>query len=1223
MKRFSKVISIAVICAMLGTGIPMPAYAVQSPDEINLTVEESESQSSGQSEQGEEVTSDESSADTSVSEGNTEVSSETTGEDPAENSNKEETVTETPAESGSEITEAETESNPEEATNGDETADAPKESETPAESGDETSPALTEDENSAEDQAQTAPESEEPQNAENEEPQTDESQAAESSDEVTPDEATPGEETPSEATTDEEALESEELLPEDADLKVVTEDELEKEETETLSSAEKPDDVSLRPTVMNAGASSINSMSGTDHALLIQSAEPWNTSSNTDILETLKQSDKIDDYFVTSVADSTGIDFSNFKVILFANDQSTKSYVEYEAIKTALEGYAYNGGVVLFGACDNGWADGLMSDSILNGVTKVESFEHYNYVADATNPIVTGIYSEKTALTADMLEGNWCSHVTFDESTLPQGAKVILRGKDSGAPTLVEYPYGQGNVILSGLTWEYAYEYTQSGYNMEFGRTSFDDYILHGLALSNIDPTKAVLNPITIDLTSKKLEANDDWKLRYKITAEVINNNGDDSITDVFAKLTLPDGSGIENGSNPQMSSIVKGGQSTTFEWDIWINDYTYSAGGGFIYSVNAGSNKTVALSQEGIIHLAATDGQSNELDFDKDVWEFPNFSDHAHCNILNKAALYQGLSPSEKAEMKAVVKEYEDNGTGGHCYGMAASSILFKMGIENTNSLYGVNNLRSVKKSDGGSLIDYYHATQHLKAPSAAAQSYMNKSTADQLKELEEKASKVNSGGSPVLVSYGTGAWSHAVVGYACEPGEFKSSKTKRKYNRRILIYDSNSTNFWGNKSAWSEDYCLLFNEGTDEWEVPAYCTGKDNYDEPTSRNQYAYLKRAISDLDIIDCANRKVGANNYSAEVRCYNKTKFQIWENGVKKWLTEEVLKLPQIIAYLDDVEAGDESSKLHIVLPDESATYGFETQSGQAEKVDLQIMYNGSCYVMNCDMAKSVSVDPKGKVELKGNEAQYTIVLANDNPSGNNFETYTITGNCKGDISAEITEEGIKISGDNIKGSKVAAETGDKTAEIEISSEKEIKLKKGSDNSIENASRVTGIKLNKSSVSIGKKGKYKLVATVTPADAANQKVIWKSSNSKIASVSADGVVKAKKIGKCKITATTEDGGFKAVCKVKVTKTVNVKSVSLNKKSVKLKKGDTVKLKAKIKPKNATIKDVKWKSSNTKVATVNSKGKVTAKKKGTCYITVKTKNGKKTAKCKITVK
>lgn len=87
--------------------------------------------------------------------------------------------------------------------------------------------------------------------------------------------------------------------------------------------------------------------------------------------------------------------------------------------------------------------------------------------------------------------------------------------------------------------------------------------------------------------------------------------------------------------------------------------------------------------------------------------------------------------------------------------------------------------------------------------------------------------------------------------------------------------------------------------------------------------------------------------------------------------------------------------------------------------------------------------------------------------------------------------------------------------------------------------------------------------------------------------------------------------------------------VTSVKLNKKSVTLKvkgnaKQKTVTLTATVSPSNANVKTVTWKSSNSKVATVNSKGKVTAKKRGTCYIIATAKDGsKKYAKCKIVVK
>ena len=76
------------------------------------------------------------------------------------------------------------------------------------------------------------------------------------------------------------------------------------------------------------------------------------------------------------------------------------------------------------------------------------------------------------------------------------------------------------------------------------------------------------------------------------------------------------------------------------------------------------------------------------------------------------------------------------------------------------------------------------------------------------------------------------------------------------------------------------------------------------------------------------------------------------------------------------------------------------------------------------------------------------------------------------------------------------------------------------------------------------------------------------------------------------------------------------VEAKTIKINKKSAVLKKGKTLQLKI-----SGTKKKIVWKSTNKKIATVNSKGKVTAKRNGKCTITAKVQG--KTFKCKITVK
>lgn len=115
-------------------------------------------------------------------------------------------------------------------------------------------------------------------------------------------------------------------------------------------------------------------------------------------------------------------------------------------------------------------------------------------------------------------------------------------------------------------------------------------------------------------------------------------------------------------------------------------------------------------------------------------------------------------------------------------------------------------------------------------------------------------------------------------------------------------------------------------------------------------------------------------------------------------------------------------------------------------------------------------------------------------------------------------------------------------------------------------------------------------------------------------------ADKTTESKKDDTKPATTTTVKNDTKPAEKPDK-ETVKAKKVVVNKKSIVLKKGKKVKLKAKLKPANATEK-VTFKSSNKKVAKVTKKGVVKAVKKGKCKITVKTASGKK-AVIKVTVK
>lgn len=164
-------------------------------------------------------------------------------------------------------------------------------------------------------------------------------------------------------------------------------------------------------------------------------------------------------------------------------------------------------------------------------------------------------------------------------------------------------------------------------------------------------------------------------------------------------------------------------------------------------------------------------------------------------------------------------------------------------------------------------------------------------------------------------------------------------------------------------------------------------------------------------------------------------------------------------------------------------------------------------------------------------------------------------------------------------------------------------------------------VTGISLNKTSTTLDIGESETLTATVAPSNATNKSVTWSSSNTSVATVSSTGKITAKAAGTATITVKTADGSKTATCKVTVT--VPVTGVTLNKTSASLAVGKTVTLTATVAPSDATNTSVSWTSSDTSVATVSSAGKITAKASGTATITVKTADGSKTATCEVTVK
>ena len=159
---------------------------------------------------------------------------------------------------------------------------------------------------------------------------------------------------------------------------------------------------------------------------------------------------------------------------------------------------------------------------------------------------------------------------------------------------------------------------------------------------------------------------------------------------------------------------------------------------------------------------------------------------------------------------------------------------------------------------------------------------------------------------------------------------------------------------------------------------------------------------------------------------------------------------------------------------------------------------------------------------------------------------------------------------------------------------------------------NASAAT-VKLNKKKATLYVSGAKSKKTTTLKVTGTKKKVTFTSNKKSVATVNKKGKVTAKKAGKATITAKVGKKSYKCTVTVKK-KYTPVTSVSVSPKTVSLKVGKTKTIKATVKPSKPTEKGVTYKSSKTSVATVSSKGKITAKKAGKATITVTAKGASK---------
>lgn len=165
--------------------------------------------------------------------------------------------------------------------------------------------------------------------------------------------------------------------------------------------------------------------------------------------------------------------------------------------------------------------------------------------------------------------------------------------------------------------------------------------------------------------------------------------------------------------------------------------------------------------------------------------------------------------------------------------------------------------------------------------------------------------------------------------------------------------------------------------------------------------------------------------------------------------------------------------------------------------------------------------------------------------------------------------------------------------------------------------------SGLKLDESSLILfpGQTHSFK-VATLSGSSNV-PKLVWESTDPEVASVEQNGTLSALSVGNTVVKANSSDGRQLAECKVYVMeKLVSVESVSFDQETMTMLLRETGGLVATVSPEDASVKELVWASSNPEVAEVSVDGKLIAKGMGQSVITATSVEGKKTARCVVTV-
>jgi hypothetical protein len=200
----------------------------------------------------------------------------------------------------------------------------------------------------------------------------------------------------------------------------------------------------------------INAGGTCNHIKLFSNRDPWDSTALQDMLEENgftegvgeNQYEYFESWQMPDVIMSPGTD-----LVVIVNDQDQTFYNDLYTSLERFERFVENGGTIFWGACDIGWGLGSMKDAgietLPGGVTFEEDIDSYNYIELPEHPVLQGLPNQ--------LYGYYASHEYFGDLV---GGTLVYTVNSSDEPTLIEYEYGDGHMIITGQPLEHGWRYS-------------------------------------------------------------------------------------------------------------------------------------------------------------------------------------------------------------------------------------------------------------------------------------------------------------------------------------------------------------------------------------------------------------------------------------------------------------------------------------------------------------------------------------------------------------------------------------------------------------------------------------------------------------------------------------------------------------------------------------------------------------------------------------------